>query len=210
MIPPFGAHFTQQWRDDEKRLLTLFQDGALNPAVASNREYAEVDDTIYDGDLHMGSLSERLISAFIREGVVPDQMDEDDDPLPSSSRVVHKLRTKTDLSLFEERLKAELVHIGLLTHQEAEQEENEITTLLLQTQGELREQIAQNSKRKRDLCKIAEEHMAFQEYSVLLDEINKTVEKAYIKRFVRSLINLRNRRHRKNQGRSQESFQAPR
>lgn len=84
----------------------------------------------------------------------------------------------------EERIRAELIHTGLITEDGTSREENEITAQLLQTQDLLREQIKINSTRKQALLKIAEEYMAYQEYNTLLDDLNKQVAQAYTKRFV--------------------------
>lgn len=185
MVPPFGKNYVQQWSEEEQKLVNLYNDGVTNPSIAVNREYAEIEDTVYEGDLHLGPLSERLLAAFIREGVVPDQTDEDEDPFTSaSSRVLARSRSKTDLSLMEERIRAELIHTGLITEDGTSREENEITAQLLQTQDLLREQIKINSTRKQALLKIAEEYMAYQEYNTLLDDLNKQVAQAYTKRFV--------------------------
>jgi hypothetical protein len=185
MVPPFGKNYVQQWADEEQRIVNLYNDGVTNPSVAVNREYAEVEDTVYEGDLHLGTLSERLLAAFIREGVVPDQTDDEDDPLTSVAGRIHvRSRSKTDLSLMEERVRAELVHTGLITEDSESREENEITAQLLQTQELLREQIKINSSRKKTLLKIAEEYMAYQEYNALLDDLNKQITQAYTKRFV--------------------------
>ncbi|KAJ3345783.1 Transcriptional regulator [Kappamyces sp. JEL0680] len=183
MVPPSGRHYAVQWKEDDQRLVHLYQDGVVNPSVASNKEYVEVDDTVYDGEVHLGPLSERLVSSFIKEGVVPDSVDEDEDPLTSTTNKTVQ-RTKTDLAMVEERLKGELIHVGLITQEQvATQEENDITRLLAATQESLRQQMEINFSRKQALLRIAEEYMAYQEYNTLLDDINKTVEAAYTKRF---------------------------
>jgi hypothetical protein len=184
MVPPLGRHYSIQWKEDDQRLVNLYHDGVHNPSVAANKEYVEVDDTVYDGDLHIGPLSERVVSAFIKESIVPDQFDEDDDPLTTTNaKVMH--RTKTDLSLSEERLKSELVHIGLLNEDTLEAStDTEVTRQLQAVQNMLKQQIQVNVARKQNLSRIAEEFMAYQEYNTLLDDINKTVEAAYTKRFV--------------------------
>lgn len=136
---------------------------------------------MYEGDIELGNFSERLLGALVREGIVPNQTEDEEET--TANKFIVRSRTKTDLSLGEERLKAELIHIGLIPNEEP-QPENEITSLLLKTQNELRDQIAINSSRKRKLLKIAEEYMGYQEYNCFLDDINKSVEQAYIKRFV--------------------------
>lgn len=213
MIPPSGLHYTLQWKEEEQRLISLFKDGVTNLSIAANKEYVEVDNSVFEGDLQLGSLSERFITAFLKESVVPDTgaaligLTSDDDFVNISSSVgaagagggalanrnvtLPKPRTKTDLSLYEERLRAELVHLGLLPEEEGKRqitssngEPTEIVQLLIETQQQLRQQIQVNSSRKRTLLKIAEEYMANQEFNTIVDDINKTVEAAYIKKFV--------------------------
>lgn len=183
MIPPTGKSYVQQWQEEDERLLALFEEGVPNPSLATNREYVEMEDTVYEGDIHMGSLSEKLICSLVREGIVPDKLD-DDDELNTIIKNVPRPRTKTDLFLFEERLRAELKHIGLIQEEESPKDDNEITSLLLRTQAQLKEQISINSSRKKRLLEIAKQFMGYQEYNTFLDDINKNVEQAYIRRFV--------------------------
>ncbi|KAI8895072.1 histone acetyltransferases subunit 3-domain-containing protein [Globomyces pollinis-pini] len=183
MIPPLGKPYLKQWEEEDIRLSQLLEEGAPLPPNGVNREYIELDDTVFEGDIHIGTLSQRLLASFIREGVVPDQTIEEEDPT-LASKFVNRYRTKAELSLFEERLKLELKHIGLIppdSHHETDQ--NEITSQLLKHQEELRNQIRINSKRKSKLLTIAQEHMAYQEYNALLDDVNKNIESVYTKRF---------------------------
>ncbi|KAJ3268960.1 Transcriptional regulator [Terramyces sp. JEL0728] len=182
MLPPTGKNYTLQWQDEDERLLALFEEGVPNPSLASNREYVEMEDTVYEGDIHVGTLSEKLMCSLVREGIVPDKMD-DDEEMNAIVKSVPRPRTKTDLFLFEERLRAELKHIGLIQDEEIHKDDNEITALLQRTQTHLKEQISVNSSRKKRLLEIAKQYMGYQEYNTFLDDINKNVEQAYIRRF---------------------------
>lgn len=184
MIPEIGQHYKLQWKEEDKKILNLLDEGVTNPGLAMNKEYFEFEDTVYEGEMGLGSLSEKILGAFVREGTVPTGFEEDEEVQNSiTNKFVVKSRSKHDLYVFEERLKAELTHLGLLPKLDND-ETNEITEHLLTAQNELREQLAINFERKKKLLKIARDYMAHQEYNTLLDEINKSVENAYIKRFV--------------------------
>lgn len=189
MIPSIGPHYKEQWIEEDKRLAVLVKRDVQNPSTASNREYAEIDDTIHEGDLRIGPLSERLLSALVREGLVPDQADEDEEPV-MTTKIIPRIRNKTDLSLYEEKLQAELMHLGLVSKEETHQD-NEIINHLQLTQQKLREQIQVNARRKRLLLGVAEGFMGYQEYNALLDDVNKSIESAYIRRFVSYFTNDR-------------------
>jgi hypothetical protein len=175
------VHYKEQWKEEDLKLASLMDDGLQNPALAMNREYFEMEDTVYEGDVSMGPLSERLLGALVKESVVP-SMDEEDD-VQVTNKFVVRTRTKYDLCLYEERLKQELTNIGLLQKDEPDNL-FEITTQLLAAQEELRAQLQINLGMKKKLLKVAEQHMAFQEYNTLMDDINKSVDQTYIKRFV--------------------------
>ncbi len=184
IVPQLGPHYRIQWEQEDYKLAQLVDDGVQNAGMAINREYFELEDTVYDGDMDLGRYSERLLGALVREGLVPNQQDDDvEDPSNANKVLTVHPRSKTDLSIFEDRLKAELTHLGLLAKQDIDPA-CEVTQLLLKSQQELREQIQANATRKRTLLKIAEEHVAYQEYQTLLSDINKSVDNAYVKRFV--------------------------
>ncbi|KAJ8325756.1 Transcriptional regulator [Batrachochytrium dendrobatidis] len=79
LIPPLGIHFTEQWHAEDQRIFAMFEEGATNPSLMANREYIEIDEVIFEGDMMLGTLSERLMSALVQEGVVPDIKFTDDD-----------------------------------------------------------------------------------------------------------------------------------
>jgi hypothetical protein len=174
LIPKTGVHYKELFKKDDLKLARLIQSG-LPASNISMKEYYEVDGTVYDGDLSIGSLSSRLLGAFVREGVVPSIDGDEGDNLPTLKR------SSNDLALFEDRLREELCNIGLLERKP--DRDSEIRSLLVAAQSELREVIAVNNKRRKKLRKIAEFHMGYQEYLQLLGEVNKAVENCYIKKF---------------------------
>jgi hypothetical protein len=179
MVPQFGPYYKVQWEQEDMKLAHLVEDGVSNPALAINKEFFEFEESIFSGDIQLGPFSERLLGAFIREGVVPNA--HDDEEIDASLKQP-RLRSKVDLQIYEDRLKAELIHIGLIP--KPDPENNEVLQALVKAQQELREQIQANSVRKKRLLPIAEEYMAYQEYQTLLGDINKAVDSAYTKRFV--------------------------
>eukprot|EP00842_Homolaphlyctis_polyrhiza_P000950 jgi/Hompol1/1856/HPOL_004880-RA len=79
LVPPLGRHYTEQWAQEDERIYAMLQEGATNPAAMANREYIEMDDIVFESDMQLGPLSERILSALFQEGVVPDLKLEDDD-----------------------------------------------------------------------------------------------------------------------------------
>ncbi|KAJ1970786.1 Transcriptional regulator [Dimargaris xerosporica] len=85
----------------------------------------------------------------------------------------------------EERLKRELRYIGILGKEDvdwANREDDQVSAVLRHAQRQLQEQCEINQKRKDRLYDIAREHMAYQEYQHIVDELDKQVEQSYVKR----------------------------
>ena len=186
MIPPLGKHYSQQWAEEDGRHYALIEEGVSNPGLAMNLEYTELDDIIFEGSISVGSLTERLLSCFVREGVVPDLKtgDFEDDGLATAKWKPHS-RSANDLLYFEEKLKVELMHVGLWQSDEPLVVGNDdIVATLKQKQEELSKVLKVNAARKKRLFEIASKHIAYQEYNAVLDEVNKNVEQAFTKRFV--------------------------
>lgn len=69
------------------------------------------------GDVTLGSLSERIVTALIEEGVIVDARVDDTSDMSQSSHPVPPLpppRTRGDMLELEERIKEELRFVGLL------------------------------------------------------------------------------------------------
>jgi hypothetical protein len=82
------------------------EDGITNPAIGYNKEYMESDDrgAIIEGDVKLGTLTERFLSCFI-----PFQSDIPDAPKPDDeSKFCPVLRTRDRMMYNDERLKQEL------------------------------------------------------------------------------------------------------
>ncbi|KAJ3184680.1 Transcriptional regulator [Geranomyces variabilis] len=94
---------------------------------------------------------------------------------------------EADTSDLEHRMRTELRYIGLIDDEEIDPpsqiEPDEISADLAALQSRLRAQTSANRRRRRILLQIATKHMGFQEYNGVLDDINKNIAEAYMKRF---------------------------
>ena len=93
---------------------------------------------------------------------------------------------KLDYAQVDERLKAELRYIGFLGQdEEADYDahyDDEVAQRLRFLQTELKKQTIVNGARKARLLQIAQERMAHQEYSTILEDLDAQVQQAYLKR----------------------------
>lgn len=182
IIPPLGRHYTLQWMDEDSRLNSLFEDGISNPGLSANKEYVDIDGVCFEGDVKIGPVSERFASCFMKDSSAPElrvfEADDDNHKWTPPTRTPHELQN------VDERLKAELIHLGLYNIQDNDDTaEDEITMHLRQRQLELREVIQINKPRKKVLSQIAEAYLAHEDYQSLVSKMDKGVEQAYQKRF---------------------------
>ncbi|KAL4928555.1 histone acetyltransferase NGG1 [Aspergillus undulatus] len=93
---------------------------------------------------------------------------------------------KLDHAQLDERLKAELRHVGFLGADENPDYDahydDDIAQRLRLLQSELKKQMIINSARKSRLLEVARERMAFQEYMTIHDDLDSQVQQAYLKR----------------------------
>jgi transcriptional adapter 3 len=93
---------------------------------------------------------------------------------------------KLDHAQLDERLKAELRHVGFLNPDDNPDYDahydDDIAQRLRLLQSELKKQMIINSARKTRLLEIARERMAFQEYVTIHDDLDSQVQQAYLKR----------------------------
>ncbi|KAB8206929.1 Histone acetyltransferases subunit 3 [Aspergillus parasiticus SU-1] len=93
---------------------------------------------------------------------------------------------KLDHAQLDERLKAELRHVGFLGAEDNPDYDahydDDIAQRLRLLQSELKKQMIVNSARKARLLEIARERMAYQEYMTIHDDLDSQVQQAYLKR----------------------------
>ncbi|AAS54352.1 AGL139Wp [Eremothecium gossypii ATCC 10895] len=99
-----------------------------------------------------------------------------------------------DYTSFEERLKRELKYVGIYMSLPKDEngtddpdwlngrEDDEISVELRELQNVLRQVTKRNEKRKAVLVPLVEKQLAWQEYISILDDLDKQVDQAYIKR----------------------------
>ncbi|MCJ1229817.1 Transcriptional regulator [Toensbergia leucococca] len=107
--------------------------------------------------------------------------------MPESAHQSWKTPTpKLDAAQADDRLKAELRYIGFLGP-ESEPDydahyDDDVAARLRTLQAELKEQSIVNGARKARILELANERMAHQEYSTILEDLDSQVQQAYLKR----------------------------
>ncbi|TGZ83146.1 hypothetical protein EX30DRAFT_317159 [Ascodesmis nigricans] len=170
------------------------------------------DDILDREEISCGPLLSRLLSAYLPDDDPPPQSDPNamdiDSPvpatttetptrapipstaLPGASDLNWKIPTqKSDYASLDERIRREMIYVGLLDPTSSSNApdfdntlDDEVSARLRTLQSQLREQSIMNGARKARIAEILKEHMAYQEYVTILDDLDKQVEQAYTKR----------------------------
>ncbi|KAG0258488.1 Transcriptional regulator [Mortierella polycephala] len=199
LIPPLGKHYLDAWTEEDRLLLPLDGFDSRRNSVDSNKDptssrnivnsqpFELTDENIDQDEVSCGPLTERIICSLISEEVVDSkELKQDEDvsaPSPSPAALQSNARNYAEL---EERIKRELRYIGLLGNDEINwdaREDDEISITLRSLQKELREVMKVNKSRKQRLLGLVNNHLAYQEYNTILDDLDKQVEQGYLKRF---------------------------
>ncbi|KAF9939505.1 Transcriptional regulator [Mortierella antarctica] len=199
LIPPLGKHYLDAWAEEDRSLIPFdglesrrnsvdsIKDPAPSRNTVHNQPFELTDENIDQDEVSCGPLTERIISSLISEEVVDSSdMKQDDNlsaPSPSPAAVQSSARNYAEL---EERIKRELRYIGLLGNDEINwdaREDDEISITLRSLQKELRDVMKVNKSRKQRLLGLVNNHLAYQEYNTILDDLDKQVEQGYLKRF---------------------------
>ncbi|KAF9421050.1 Transcriptional regulator [Podila epigama] len=193
MIPPLGKHYLEVWAEEERSLMPFDGFNSRRNSVDSTKEvppsrnivsstpFELTDENIDQDEVSCGPLTERIICSLIAEDVDSKLIKQDDEPGPSG--INSQPRNYAEL---EERVKRELRYIGLLGNEEIDwdaREDDEISIQLRSLQKELRDVIKVNKSRKQKLLGLVNNHLAYQEYNTILDDLDKQVEQGYLKRF---------------------------
>lgn len=111
--------------------------------------------------------------------------------LPSSTTLPEPVRQSgiiphLSANQLDERLKGELRHIGFLSADDEPDfdahNDDEVAERLRWLQERLRQVSILNGARKRRVLELAEEQLAYQEYSTILEDLDGQVQQAYLKR----------------------------
>ncbi|KAK6338810.1 Transcriptional regulator [Orbilia brochopaga] len=91
-----------------------------------------------------------------------------------------------DYASLEERIRQEMVYMGMVgpsdTFHFADKQDDEVSARLRELQLELRTVSIRNGARKARLAEHLKEQLAYQEYATILDDLDKQVDQAYLKR----------------------------
>ncbi|KAG0374462.1 Transcriptional regulator [Mortierella sp. AD032] len=199
MIPPLGRHYQEAWAEEDRSLLPFdgyesrrnSVDSIKEPTLSRNTVYSQpfelTDENIDQDEVSCGPLTERIICSLISEEVADakDFAQEEEARGASPSPAAAQSNTRNYAEL-EERIKRELRYIGLLGNEEINwdaREDDEISITLRSLQKELRDVMKVNRTRKQKLLGLVNNHLAYQEYNAILDDLDKQVEQGYLKRF---------------------------
>ncbi|KAG0071584.1 Transcriptional regulator [Linnemannia elongata] len=199
MIPPLGRHYQDVWAEEDRSLLPFdgyesrrnSVDSIKEPGPSRNTVYNQpfelTDENIDQDEVSCGPLTERIICSLISEEVADakDFAQDEDAPRASPSPAAMQSNARNYAEL-EERIKRELRYIGLLGNEEINwdaREDDEISITLRSLQKELRDVMKVNRSRKQKLLGLVNNHLAYQEYNTILDDLDKQVEQGYLKRF---------------------------
>lgn len=136
------------------------------------------------------------------ESILSDTLFAEDVATQLDSGETYKVTSETnDFYSMEERLKRELKYIGIfmnLPNQDDDKpkkgnimdsddwllhrEDDEVCSEIRALQEELRVSVLKNRRRKKALLPVLEEQLAYQEYNTILEDLDKQVDQAYIKR----------------------------
>ncbi|KAF9904360.1 Transcriptional regulator [Linnemannia zychae] len=199
MIPPLGRHYQEVWAEEDRSLLPFdgyesrrnSVDSIKDPTPSRNTVYNQpfelTDENIDQDEVSCGPLTERIICSLISEEVADtkDFVKDEEAPRASPSPAAAQSNARNYAEL-EERIKRELRYIGLLGNEEINwdaREDDEISITLRSLQKELRDVMKVNRSRKQKLLGLVNNHLAYQEYNAILDDLDKQVEQGYLKRF---------------------------
>ncbi|EWC43884.1 hypothetical protein DRE_07261 [Drechslerella stenobrocha 248] len=95
-------------------------------------------------------------------------------------------KTSPDYASLEERIRQEMIYMGMVgpsdTFHFADKQDDEVSARLRELQSELRSVSIRNGARKTRLAELLKEQLAYQEYATILDDLDKQVDQAYLKR----------------------------
>ncbi|KAG0280126.1 Transcriptional regulator [Linnemannia exigua] len=199
MIPPLGRHYQEVWAEEDRSLLPFdgyesrrnSVDSIKEPTPSRNTVYSQpfelTDENIDQDEVSCGPLTERIICSLISEEVAEAKdFAQDDDICVFSLFFAVAQSNARNYAELEERIKRELRYIGLLGNEDINwdaREDDEISITLRSLQKELRDVMNVNRTRKQKLLGLVNNHLAYQEYNAILDDLDKQVEQGYLKRF---------------------------
>lgn len=182
-VPPPGQHYSRRWAGDdlhnergESSRLGEMADPLSDWDKPKDTDEEGFDSLLKDAEVQKkkttqyGPFTERLIGAFLEDPVSAKTGH-------SKSQLLSKINLPTDgpgVQLLEERVKEELLALGLIDSplaKEEEEEEDEVLAELVKLQTELASVMEYNRDQHEVLLKLAEEEMKRQEVREELKEV---------------------------------------
>ncbi|KAI5955817.1 NGG1 [Candida jiufengensis] len=182
---------------------------SIDNYVARGSINSLTDENLYTEDISCGPLSSRLLSAILSNheggGELEEKESLDDEVATQlNSGEDYKITTEVnDYQSIEDRLKRELKYIGIFMNLPINddkkkrnpkisiidndewiknKEDDEVCAEIRALQKELREVVSRNRANKKQILPMIEDHIAYQEYSTILEDLDRQVDQAYIKR----------------------------
>lgn len=179
IIPPLGTHYSELWNESTDETPPPKQEMTQRP-----RDCAEslTDDNLQADLISCGPITSRLLSAFIKED---DNSTNGEEVDPEKEKVPKLGGFKMDYVELEEKMTSELSFIGLLDATPIDwnqTSDDEISASLRALQGQLRAQSLTNFARKQRLMNLTTDEMAKDEYTTIMDDLDKQVEQSVLKR----------------------------
>jgi hypothetical protein len=199
IVPPLGKHYLDQWADEERK-------GGGGGGGGIHVDNLISSNGIIPEDAYCGEFTERILSCLLPDEnflvVREDETLEEQtfDVLKNNSNFNILERIKEEMYDFEDRVKKELEFTGLMDKNVENIDDGDVDEIYLEMrklQSDLRHIVDINNKRKGMLMDLALEKMAYQDFNLVLDDINKQLESRYQKTFVIHFLILREIKRRK-------------
>ncbi|CAI5757550.1 unnamed protein product [Candida verbasci] len=207
IIPKLGKFYADVWAEEDSTLLSKLNSPAFQqPQFDSYKAKGKLDEindsNLYSEDISCGPLSSRLLSALFSTHEVEEEEMKDEVAAQINSEE-YKLNTEVnDFQSLEERLKRELKYIGIFMNLPStdkkrpkksssiidneewikNKEDDEVCAEIRTLQKELKEVVSRNRANKQKLIPLVEDQLAYQEYCAILEDLDKQVDQAYMKR----------------------------
>lgn len=181
IIPPLGPHYSEVWNEIDDT------PPPKSEMTQRPRESAEqlTDENAFVDAVSCGPLTSRLLSALLKEDGAVQRAAEEEGDKEKDKQSPRVAPLKMDYAEVEEKLTGELSFVGLLESTPVDWNQtadDEISANLRVLQTELKAQSMLNAARKRKLMDLTTDEMARDEYTTILDDLDKQVEQAFAKR----------------------------
>ncbi|EPY49169.1 SAGA complex subunit Ngg1 [Schizosaccharomyces cryophilus OY26] len=207
--PPLGERYPEVPQEDDIGKLcaaSIYQN--LKTVPHGSLELLQEVDTVGE-DISCGPLTERLLASLLPDDdvssknkvnsivngtdnakdshVKKESLEETDNEKEEQHGMNDELSIlcESDFSFYEERLRNRLRSLGVIYDDDIDwtkRQDDQISETLRSLQDRLKKTEDANQQRKQKILELLPEEMAFQEFSSVLDDLDKQIENAYMKR----------------------------